>query len=284
MKLVILVDNNILEDKNHDEAVLRNEHGLSIFVETKNGKYLFDFGQGDTTMLDNSRALGVDLSHVDTAFLSHGHYDHSGGILAFTSVNKNAKIVAHRDVVLPYFSDSTGSRRYIGLPENLLSNKTVLNRFLFVGEEDEDIEASFGDVCCFSIEKKQLRYRMPRGNSLLFDCDAKEDEFAHEIYFVVSEGDKKVLISGCAHKGICNILEAYKSRFDDMPDLVVSGLHLSSETDEDALMVARELSDLLKGSKTCILTGHCTGAKYGLIKGVLGDKIKRFETGFDVCV
>jgi len=125
---------------------------------------------------------------------------------------------------------------------------------------------------------------MPRGNSLLFDCDSKEDEFMHEIYFVVSEGDKKVLISGCAHKGICNILEAYKSRFGDMPDLIVSGLHLSSETDEDALMVARELSDLLEGSKTRIFTGHCTGAKYDQIRDVLGDRIMRFETGFDVCV
>ena len=66
-------------------------HGLSFYVETQNHKLLFDTSPSDV-VLRNAERLGVDLTAVDTVILSHGHYDHSGGIMAFTSFNPNAKI------------------------------------------------------------------------------------------------------------------------------------------------------------------------------------------------
>lgn len=66
-------------------------HGLSFYVETQNHKLLFDTSPSEV-VLRNAERLGVDLTAVDTVILSHGHYDHSGGIMAFTSINPNAKI------------------------------------------------------------------------------------------------------------------------------------------------------------------------------------------------
>ena len=67
------------------------EHGLSFYIETKKHKLLLDTGASDAT-LKNAEKLGIDLTQVDTVILSHGHYDHSGGIMAFAKLNPTAKI------------------------------------------------------------------------------------------------------------------------------------------------------------------------------------------------
>ena len=66
-------------------------HGLSFYVETKKHKLLMDLGPSEET-LKNAEKLGIDLTQVDTVILSHGHYDHSGGIMAFTKINPDAVI------------------------------------------------------------------------------------------------------------------------------------------------------------------------------------------------
>lgn len=66
-------------------------HGLSFYVETENHKLLFDTSPSEV-VLSNAQKLGVDLTAVDTVILSHGHYDHSGGIMAFVEINPRAKI------------------------------------------------------------------------------------------------------------------------------------------------------------------------------------------------
>ena len=67
------------------------EHGLSIYVETDRHRLLVDTG-ATGAILDNARVLGIDLTRVDTVILSHGHYDHAGGILSFAGVNSHAQI------------------------------------------------------------------------------------------------------------------------------------------------------------------------------------------------
>ena len=86
------------------------EHGLSIYIETQRHRLLVDCGQTDA-VVSNARALGIDLAAVDTVILSHGHYDHSGGILPFSQVNKTARIIMHRKAPEPHFNGD----RYIGI-------------------------------------------------------------------------------------------------------------------------------------------------------------------------
>ena len=77
-------------------------HGLSLYIETPRHKILFDMGPGDE-FLSNAEKLGVDLTAVDLAVLSHGHDDHGGGLAAFCRVNDHAPIYLHRSAFGPYY-------------------------------------------------------------------------------------------------------------------------------------------------------------------------------------
>ena len=91
-------------------------HGLSFYIETQNHKLLFDTSPSDV-VLRNAERLGVDLTAADTVILSHGHYDHSGGILAFTSFNPNAKIYLQNKAGGEFYAFDGEDKgfRYIGI-------------------------------------------------------------------------------------------------------------------------------------------------------------------------
>jgi len=86
MKIIALVENTT-KDKN-----LKPKHGLSVYIETLKHKILFDLGSDDT-FIYNAQKLGIDLAEIDTVVLSHGHYDHGGGLLSFLKVNANPKSI-----------------------------------------------------------------------------------------------------------------------------------------------------------------------------------------------
>ena len=108
MKIVNLMDNLA------GAAGCLCEHGLSYYIETKNHKLLMDTG-ASAQFLENAKMLGIDLTAVDTVFLSHGHYDHAGGILPFAGVNKTAKIYLQKGAVKEYYSVKLGQEKYIGI-------------------------------------------------------------------------------------------------------------------------------------------------------------------------
>ena len=127
MKIVCLVENT------KGPAGCAVEHGLSYYIETEKHRILMDTGASDL-VLENAEKLGVDLSRVDIAFLSHGHHDHGGGIPGFVQVNDRAKIYLQRSAIGKFYSDEFGGTlRYIGLSEETCG----LSRLEFV---DGDLE------------------------------------------------------------------------------------------------------------------------------------------------
>ena len=96
MKITVLTENTT-------ELGLPVEHGLSLFIEIGDRRILFDSGQSDL-FAKNAEALGVDLKTVDFAVLSHGHYDHGGGLKKFLEVNGKAKIYMSRYAFEPHFN------------------------------------------------------------------------------------------------------------------------------------------------------------------------------------
>lgn len=112
MKITSLVE-NISRKEN-----IGAEHGLSLFIETENHNILFDMGQTDL-FSENAEKLSVDLSSVDIAVLSHGHYDHGGGLFKFLSLNDKAKVCINKNAFGDYYN---GTKKYIGLDKSLMGN------------------------------------------------------------------------------------------------------------------------------------------------------------------
>jgi len=94
------------------------EHGLSFYLETEREHLLFDLGQSEL-FLRNAHTLGLDIVRVDRAFLSHGHYDHGGGLAAFLRENDHAPVYVHSRAFEPHFSRKPEGVRSIGLDSDL---------------------------------------------------------------------------------------------------------------------------------------------------------------------
>lgn len=112
MKIWTLLENTTCREDLHPE------HGLSLYIETDRRRILFDMGQS-SAFAENAVKMGVDLSAVDTAILSHGHYDHGGGIGQFLRCNDRAPVYISRYAFEPHYN---ASGKYIGLDSDLQSS------------------------------------------------------------------------------------------------------------------------------------------------------------------
>ena len=250
------------------------EHGLSFYIEANSQKLLFDMGQTDL-FLRNAQALGVPLDEVDAAFVSHGHYDHGGGLASFLQVNDRAPVYVHEKAFEPHFSRKPEGIRPIGLDAALAdSGRLLLTRG--VTQVDENLTL-FSDVtgqdCC------------PQGNRTLFERENGQyvpDRFAHEQSLIVREGNKIALFTGCAHRGVVNICARAKEIIGRDPDLVIGGMHLfspstgKSEPDENIRAVAARLMHTDSRYYTC----HCTGQHaFDVLRETLGERIAFLAAG-----
>jgi len=269
-----------LADNHSFSKDFRCEHGLSLYIETSKHNILFDTGASDL-FIENALKMDVDLSKVDVAVISHGHYDHGGGIKAFLEKNRIAPIYIEKSAFGDFFSRKTGGgKKYIGLEKSLLPN----DRFALTDKRlviDEELEL-FSEVKGDSMK--------PSGNIDLFmqrEDLMVEDDFSHEQSLIIREKDHTVLIAGCAHRGIINILEHYKSIYNSFPSHVIGGFHLynrAADTYEDPDKVEK-IGVYLTKTGAMFYTCHCTGLKaYEELKRVMHDRINYLATGSQIII
>lgn len=250
------------------------KHGLCLLIETMGRRLLFDAGPDDS-FAQNADRLGVDLKSVDALVLSHGHADHGGGLPTFFERNQTAKAYAQRTAFMPYYSRALGAKTYVGLDTKLLiSGRVVPTREIFRLDENTTL---FSDV---TGEKF-----LPEGNSSLYKEEGGElwqDDFLHEQNLLITEGEKTVLIAGCAHRGIVNILERAEEILGRNVDFSVAGFHLHNPVTgrEESREMLEGIAGELKKRKTIHYTGHCTGAgPYQTLKNLLGEQIHFIACG-----
>lgn len=257
-----------------------SEHGLSLYIETKTHKLLFDTG-ASALFAENAEKMNVDLSDVDLAVISHGHYDHGGGLKAFLSVNNKAKVYLDEKAFEKHYANRPNNdKRYIGLDESLLPN----DRFIFIGEHlviDDELEL-FSRVTGETLS--------PSGNKDLFMAVGQSivaDDFSHEQNLIIKEDGKNVLVAGCAHKGIVNILEHFRLDKGYLPSHVIGGFHLynrATDKDEDPAVV-KEIGKYLQNTRAKFYTCHCTGINsYNSLKLILGERVEYLSTGSQVII
>ena len=277
------------------------EHGLCFYIETEKHKLLMDTGQTGL-LLENAEKLGIDLTKVDTVVLSHGHYDHGGGILPFAKINPTAKIYVPEKAFGEYYSmNKDGEPHYIGLAKEIQELPQVVKVSAKASleakpeakpEASEEAKAADGiyriddELALFSgIGSEHV---IPSTNQRLkkkTEDGFVQDDFAHEQCLVISEGVKKVLLSGCAHHGILNIMDRYCELFGEEPDFVISGFHMMKKhnySDEDINMII-DTALALRQYKTVFYTGHCTGVEpYNAMKKLMGNQLHYVHSGDEI--
>ena len=216
------------------------EHGLSLFIEQDGRALLFDMGQTDL-FAQNAARLGVDLAAVDIAVLSHGHYDHGGGLRRFLELNQKAPVYISRHAFEPHFN----GERYIGLDVSLRDS----DRLIFT---DGVTKIADGITLYSCSDREKVLDLGSFGLNMKQDGKLVPDDFRHEHYLLFEENGKRVLISGCSHRGIINIMEWFK------PDVLIGGFHFNKLQPGERL---RSLAETLASYDTDYYTCHCTGVE-----------------------
>lgn len=254
MKLKVLMENTAAQEN------IASEHGLSLYIETGDHRILFDMGQTDA-FIRNAEQMGVDLRSVDLAFLSHGHNDHGGGMQAFLALNDHAPVYVHE---LAFGCHGHGDEVYIGLDGALRDN----GRLIFAsGDTVVDEHLSLHDCnaceCHHPIEAYRLIIRTENG--------WQPETFRHEQYLLIREGGRKILISGCSHKGVVNVARWLA------PDVLIGGFHLVRVEDERKI---ESIADELLSLPIEYYTGHCTGlVQYDQLKKRMGGRLHYLSAG-----
>ncbi|MCC2763486.1 MBL fold metallo-hydrolase [Clostridium perfringens] len=268
LRITTLVENTKISDE------YENKHGLSFHIETEKHNILFDLGPKNT-FLTNAKKLNINLEEVDIVVISHGHNDHGGGLEEFLKINNKAKVYIHKDAFNEYYSMAGIFKKYIGLDKELKKNPRII-----LTEGDMKID---DELYLFSVVEN--RHKVSKFNKVLYkrvDGMYLEDDFVHEQSLIITEDNKNVLMGGCAHNDIRNIIDKAEVIIGKDLDYVISGFHIfnpSTGISESDLFI-NTLGDNLNKRNTKFYTCHCTGMRaFKMLEEKLQDKIEYISTG-----
>lgn len=193
--------------------------------------------------------MNIDLSEVDTVVISHGHMDHGGALKRFLQVNGKARIYVQRTAFEPHYSKFLFLKVNVGLDAELKSNPQIV---LTEGDYQIDEELSL-----FTVGRRDKCYS--GANDALYNKSGKDD-FLHEQNLLIRD-KKTVLITGCGHTGIVNIMEK-AAAFS--PQVCIGGFHLFNpltKKTEPVSLLNNITQELQKYDGIRFYTCHCTGSE-----------------------
>ena len=248
-RVTILVDNNVAPGLD-----LKPEHGFAALVEQDSRRWLFDTGQGPA-LVHNANVLGMDLTGLTTVVLSHGHYDHTGGLLEVLKLNPTIEIIAHPGALGLHFSLRKGRSipRDIGMPNKervfglnqprfspVITFEQILDQVWFTGE----VPRRF--TC-----KSDSGLLTPTNNGF------RQDPIVDDASVLLETASGPVLLLGCAHAGVRNILH-YVREQRGVTELaaVIGGTHLGLSDPSETPQAIQAFADF---NVKCLAPCHCTG-------------------------
>lgn len=254
MKFTILSENRT----NHPECLA--EHGLSVYIEAADRKILFDLGASDIC-LQNARKMRIDLRKADSVVISHGHYDHTGGVPSFLSINRMAKIYIHENAFSNFYGMENGTldEAPCGIPWvqqlETFRDRLVLTRDAVWLTDDMVVSGTIRKPDDFSpTEPFYIKNE---------DGSFTEDSMDHEQFLAIRERDENgkskgvYIFSGCSHTGVIPCLNHAKLLFPgERITCLLAGMHLYNSS---AIMRKKVLEQAAAEKIDYILPVHCTG-------------------------
>lgn len=232
-----------LNDNRCDSNNFEFEHGISLFIECDDKRVLFDSGQTDI-FIKNAKKLNIDLNKIDAIVLSHGDYDHGNGL---KYLNTKTKLICHPDFVLTRISKRTGNDNGLNQTRDELKQKYDLietrepfyisNKIIFLGQIERNNDFEKGE------------------NLPAYDENGNTYEHLDDSGLVLKTEEGLIVISGCAHSGICNTTEyAKKITGDNRILAVMGGFHLK-DINEHTL---KTIEYMKKNNVKTVYLAHCT--------------------------
>lgn len=232
------------------------EHGLSFWIEIGSRRILFDTGQSDI-LFHNARILGIDLGTVDAVVLSHGHYDHVGGLQRVLEITPAVPTYLHPQALEAKFARNREQSRQIGMEREIAR---MLERRIY------------GELGCFTNGPMEIlpgvwaTGEVPRraafedtGGPFYEDPSCTQpDELLDDQALVLEVEDGLVVLLGCAHAGVVNTLDYVAELFPNRPiRMVLGGMHLVRALPS---RIAYTIEVLRRYDVQRIGPAHCTGA------------------------
>jgi 7,8-dihydropterin-6-yl-methyl-4-(beta-D-ribofuranosyl)aminobenzene 5'-phosphate synthase len=248
----------LMENKTYRDGLVA-EHGLSLLIDAGNRRILFDAG-ASPLLMHNIHQLSVDPETVDTVIISHGHFDHTGGLPAFLAANTKAKVYIHKEAFHNFFGEEEGKLDKItcGIRWNSAEKEAVLKRAILTDGAlwlNEDMVISGTIPVASDFVPTEPFYIKEEDGSI---C---QDDMAHEQFLAIRDRDAGGvhLIAGCSHTGTLSAIRYAAKLFPGEPILsLTGGFHMYSTTEERRQKAIDELIDQCPG---ILVPLHCTGIK-----------------------
>lgn len=250
VKITVLADNRAVDG-------LESEHGLSLWIEAGDRRILFDTGQ-TTVALDNARKLGIELDQPDFLVLSHGHYDHTGGVHEIIGRSGAVQAYCHPAVTLPRYSKRDDRFKSVGMPMAPLRALEVVppERLHWVTSS------------CTLFPGAGLTGPIPRlvdfenagGRHFLDRTGIQPDPFDDDMALWLNTGQGLVVCVGCCHAGLTNTLnQALRCSHAARIHAVIGGFHLWESSGQ---RLQQTLGALMELNPDMIIPCHCTGERF----------------------
>lgn len=243
----------LIENSPGEHHALKTEHGLSFFIEKDGRSFLFDTGQSGG-ITENASQLRVDLTSLEYVILSHGHYDHTGGLQALTTITTDFKLIMGQGFFDKKYGCKNNSYEYLGnnFDEQFLRNQKITYQFAYknITELLPDVYVITGFPRIHEDEVINPRFqKLLRGSF-------QPDTFTDEILLAIDTPEGLVVLLGCSHPGMKNMLDFTDSLLNRPIYAVLGGTHLV-EANEKGL--EKSLDYFQKNSLQVIGVSHCTG-------------------------
>ncbi len=261
LRITILAENSVVVPFN-----VIGEHGFSAFVEYAGRSFLFDTGQGKA-LVNNALSLKKNLSEIDFLYLSHGHYDHTGGMVELLSIKSPLDVYCHPNIFAERYWIKDGVKKYIGIPYSKAYLESLGANFIFHKEFKEITEGVYSSGVVerktdFEHIDKEMKVKTDNGQFI-------QDQIWDDYSMAIKTQKGLVVILGCAHAGIVNILNHFIEKTGEKEIYaVLGGTHLGFADDkqiEETIKVLDKYNIQKLGASHC--TGLAVGAKlYNLLK------------------